>query len=97
MIDDRSNKNLVRRVAWFLGGFSLLTMTIAMMSFTRSSDKDTFGAAWSSKAQPFSTVNPASLNVITVDRPFRSDIQHSQPFDKTLIELFWFLFSLYLK
>lgn len=75
MIDDSSNKILVRKVAWFLAVFSLLTMTVALMTFTRSSDKDKFGAAWSSKAQPFSTVNPASLNVITVDRPFRSELR----------------------
>ena len=42
MIDDSSNKTLVRKVAWFLAVFSLVAMIVALMFFRRTSDKDTF-------------------------------------------------------
>jgi len=64
-----ANATVTKRIAGFL--LALVTVLISLSLLSRQNDDPNLDAAWSSKAQPFSTVDPASLNVLVVDRPFR--------------------------
>ena len=76
MSDKSNSPTLVKKIAWFIAALTFMLMSVAILMNKKSGDTPDLGAAWSSKAQPFSTVNPNSLNIITVDRPFRYLIFH---------------------
>lgn len=86
------NNTTVKRIAGSL--LALVTVLISLSLLSRQNNDPILDAAWSSKALPFSTVDPASLNVIVVDRPFSSkpgpvfgELLERGPDDELLIPL----------
>lgn len=75
MMESSPKYTLTFKIALSLLAVALLMISLSLFTLRNEDIDPVLDAAWSSKAQPFSTVDPASLGFAVVDRPFRFEFQ----------------------